>query len=126
MKRVLLLAGAVLALTTSPSATAMSSPSYCLADFSNTCLVRPSLIPTGAHTYVKAIHWRSWDEANAVGFGRLIETGGCCNPSFNDRAKIRLSLPGECGNRIWYSRISINYGPRLDKRYLHNEDRFPC
>ena len=123
--RALAIAGAAFGLF-GAAAPSNAAPNYCLSDFNNACLVRPNIIPTGAHTYMRAVHWRSWNGANAIGFGRLIESGGCCNPSFNQRAKVRLWLPGECGSRIWYSRISINFGPHLEKRYLHDEERWPC
>jgi hypothetical protein len=106
--------------------TARATQNYCLADFHGACQVRPSLVPTGAHTYMKNVHWRSWNGSSAVGYGRLIESGGCCDPSFNSPAKIRLGVPGECGNRVWYSRIWINYGSHFHKRYLHNDERGPC
>jgi hypothetical protein len=105
---------------------ASGSPNYCVGDARQECLVRPQRLFTGAHTYVRGIRWRSWNGSTALGFGRLIEVGGCCNPSFNDRAKIRLSLPGECGNRIWYYRLSINFGPHFHRQYLHNAETVPC
>lgn len=120
------LAIAVVGLGLGLAAPAGAAPDICLSNLSENCVVRPDFIGTGAHTYLRAVRWRSWNGNTAIGYGRLIETGGCCGPHFNDPAKIRLGLPAECGNRIWYSRMWVSFGRGFHRRYLHGEERWPC
>ena len=119
------MAAVVFGLGAAPSTASASY--YCLPDIDASCMVRPSFIGTGAHTFLRGVHWRSWDQRSVVGVGRLIETGGCCGPSFNLPAKIRLAAPEGCGRRLWYTRIWVTYGAHYHQRYMRGaERRNPC
>lgn len=122
-----LLAGTLIALTlaSSTSVAAQQAP-ICTGDLRGKCLVRPHILGTGAHTYVRGIHWRIWNRTTALGFGKLVEAGGATYPGFTAPAKIRLTLPAECNGRLWFWRTSINWGRKYGQRYLHNDNLTPC
>jgi hypothetical protein len=105
---------------------AAASPPTCAGDLRGNCLVRPHILATGAHTVVRSIHWHVWTGSTALGFGRLIETGGATYPGFKKPAKIRLRLPAECNGRNWFWSMTITFGHNFGRRYLHNYDHTPC
>ena len=105
---------------------AAQRPQVCAGDLRGKCLIRPHTLGTGAHTYVRGIHWRIWSRSTALGFGTLVEAGGATYAGFTAPAKIRLTLPAECNGRLWFWRTSISWGRGYGKRYLHNENLTPC
>jgi hypothetical protein len=107
------------------SASGSTSPT-CAGDARARCLIRPHVLYTGAHTYVRGIRWRVWNESTALGFGRLIELGGATYPGSKDRAKIRLRLPGRCQGHLWFRSTTITFGLGYEKRYLYRQDFTPC
>jgi len=122
-----LLAGALIALTlVSASAASAQRPPVCAADLRGKCLVRPHILGTGAHTYVRGIRWRIWNHSTALGYGTLVEAGGYTYSGFKKPAKVRLTLPAECNGRLWFWRTSVNFGRKYGQRYLHNDNLTPC
>jgi hypothetical protein len=103
-----------------------AAPRTCAGDLRAKCLIRPRLLATGAHTYVRGIHWRTWTPRTALGFGTLVELGGATYPGFKSRAKIRLRVPAECNGRDWFWSMTIKFGRHLGRPYLRADEYTPC
>ena len=105
-----------------PAAGARSEP--CAGDMRGKCLIRPHHLFTGAHTWVRGIHWAHWGQHGALGYGRLVERS--IYASFTARAKIRLRLPAECEGREWFFSTTMKWGKGYKRPYLRGDNLTPC
>lgn len=126
MKRAATLIAVAVVLLSATSDAAEAGPQPCAGDMRAKCLVRPHRLFTGAHTWVRGIHWIAWNRRTALGFGKLIEPGGATYEGFTAPAKVRLSLPAECRGRNWFWSTTVTWGPAYGKPYLKNDTLVPC
>ncbi|HEY6549843.1 MAG TPA: hypothetical protein VIY71_01440, partial [Solirubrobacterales bacterium] len=97
--------------------------SPCLARFKGTkvqCAKRPVHIGIGALGLLNRITWRSWGGRLAVGFGHLTISGGCCDRGVSARGKVRAFRLEQCGQRRWYTRLTVTYGRGYRKTYVRS------
>lgn len=107
-----------------PPASKADEQRPCVGDNRGLCLVRPHRLFTGAHTWVRGIHWRRWNRSTAVGYGTLVESAIYAH--FAKSAKVRLRLPAECSGLQWFWSMTINFGSHFRRPYLHNYNFTPC
>jgi hypothetical protein len=119
-----ILTAAILLLLGSASAGARAERSPCASDIRGKCLVRPHHLFTGAHTWIRGIHWVKWSSQGALGYGRLVERA--IYASFTGRARIRLGLPAECQGREWFFSTDASWGPGYRRPYLRESNYSPC
>ncbi|MQA72989.1 MAG: hypothetical protein GEU88_01315 [Solirubrobacterales bacterium] len=98
-------------------------------DFATRCEVEPRTLGIGAKGRLAKIDWRRWGGAKAVGFGRLTVAGFAGEPGTGigpTRGRVKLSHLVKCEGKRWYSRITIKYGPDLDRAYVRDAIWFDC
>lgn len=72
------------------------------------CVIRPHSMLYGAHASIYGIHWLAWGPHRALGIGHILWRHTVTEPHFGPyRAKLVLSLPGECEGRTWYSQRTL-------------------
>lgn len=96
----------------------------CAGDNRGRCLVRPHQLYTGAHTWIRGIHWASWGQRSALGYGTLVERS--IYASFTRPARVRLSLSAECEGQAWFWHTTIKSGRGFSNTYLHHSNLTPC
>lgn len=94
----------------------------CLAGYSDgrlMCQVEPRMVGIGALGLMRSIEWEFWSPARKItGIGKLRVSGGCCDDGIKSRARIRVGRLRTCGNDVWFTRITIDYGPSFRKNYV--------